>query len=92
MMTTPTPDALCKRLRTKQGDIYARLRAHQAADFIQQQQATIERLSAALAFYANEHNWRSVTVYMCGHGAINCNVMADKGSKARAALKASGEE
>lgn len=53
---------------------------------IQQQQATIERLSAALAFYADERNWRSVTVYMCGHGAINCNVMADKGGKARTAL------
>jgi hypothetical protein len=58
----------------------------EAAALIQQQQATIERLSAALAFYADERNWRSVTVYMCGHGAINCNVMADKGSKARTAL------
>ena len=40
----------------------------------------------ALEFYAKENNWRSCTVYMCGHGAINCNAMADKGAKARAAL------
>jgi hypothetical protein len=56
-MTTPTPDALCKRLRliSKQADVgYYVMPADdavfilQAADLIQQQQATIERLSAEL--------------------------------------------
>lgn len=50
-----------------------------------------DRLSVmeeALRFYAKEYNWQSATSYMCGHGAIHCNAMADKGTKARAALAA----
>jgi hypothetical protein len=86
----PTPDEICERLReadrnSVQRCLGSRIFA-EAAALIQQQQATIERLSAALAFYADERNWRSVTVYMCGHGEIDCAVMADKGSKARTAL------
>jgi hypothetical protein len=51
-----------------------------------------ERFKNALNFYASENNWRSCTVYMCGHGAINCNAMVDKGNKARAALSPKSEK
>ena len=45
-MTIPTPDEICGRLRLDD-DLHTRI---YAADLIQQQQATIERLSAALEY------------------------------------------
>lgn len=42
-------------------------------------------LETALRFYGRESNWRSATMYMCGHaGASQAEV--DRGAKARAAI------
>jgi hypothetical protein len=45
-----------------------------------------KRLREALEFYAKEYNYRSATVYMCGHRGAH-NIDSDRGNKARAALK-----
>ena len=42
-------------------------------------------LEGALQWYANPNNWRTSTVYMCGHSGTS-NVTADGGNRARAAL------
>ena len=47
------------------------------------ERAEIARLREALAWYANENNWRTSTVYMCGHSGTS-NVTADGGKRARA--------
>ena len=53
--------------------------AYEAAD-------EIERLREALKFYADKYNYRTSTVYMCGHSGPH-NIDSDGGNKARAALK-----
>jgi hypothetical protein len=73
-MTTPTPDEICERLRLAVREntgwepsmsVLERA-ADEAADLIQQQQATIERLSAALE--------KAEVAMTCGHkdGACYC--------------------
>jgi len=46
----------------------------------------IERLREALKFYADKYNYRTSTVYMCGHFGPH-SIDSDGGNKARAALK-----
>jgi Lar family restriction alleviation protein len=53
--------------------------------------ATAEALEV-LRWYAKENNWRTSTVYMCGHSGSS-NVTADGGKRARAAIaKIEGEQ
>lgn len=48
--------------------------------------AEVERLRAALEFYADKNRYKTTTVHMCGH-ATGQAVMLDRGKRAREALK-----
>ena len=46
----------------------------------------VERLRAALAFYADQRSYRTTTVHMCGH-PVGQPVVVDGGAQARKALE-----
>lgn len=49
----------------------------------------VTKIAEALEFYANERNWKTTSVFMCGHSS-GARVEIDQGKKARIALY--GEE
>lgn len=46
----------------------------------------IDRLKAAVEFYANERNWKGTSVFMCGHSG-GARMDADRGEMARKTLE-----
>jgi hypothetical protein len=46
----------------------------------------ITRLREALSWYANENNYKTTSVHMCGH-STGQSVLLDKGNRARNALE-----
>ena len=57
----------------------------EAADLIETQAREIERLRAALQFYARENSWKSCGMYMSGRPNPS-SAEINRGDKARAAL------
>jgi hypothetical protein len=63
---------------------YERGRASRDAE-VAALKAEVERLRDVLAWYGNNRNWRTNTVYMCGHiGETKASL--DAGERARAAI------
>ena len=92
-MDNATKDLIADMIESGQGAITGRARtwlnsqvAHALATALAEREgerAEIARLREGLAWYANQNNWRTSTVYMCGHSGTS-NVTADGGKRARA--------
>jgi hypothetical protein len=56
-------------------------------EYVARKNAEIERLRAAMQFYADRNRYKSASVHMCGH-STGQSVLIDGGRKAREALEA----